>query len=211
MQNYSAIILAAGKSERMFYPKLALYARSGRTFAEELVCKYQKFGCREIILVSNDYGFEILDKLKAQFPTQVRRIVNKFSDSEKFYSLKIGACALNEIHPTFVHNIDNPFVPTEVLEQLLSNCQRAQRIIPVFENTGGHPILVSEEILTDLRHTHEHNCHLRHYFERFTSARIAVNTSQVLLNLNTKREYLEYLAYSNLSSNFLKEYPFSEK
>jgi CTP:molybdopterin cytidylyltransferase MocA len=49
-KEFSTIILAAGKSERLGFPKLSLKYDDDTTFVEHIVNEYQSFGCSDIIL-----------------------------------------------------------------------------------------------------------------------------------------------------------------
>ncbi len=191
--NYSTIILSAGKSSRMGQPKYALQCPNGKSFLEQIIENFLKFGCREIVVVLNAEGFTDLSKKSDLFPKNVKFVRNDFPEYQRFYSLKLGAMALENPYPIFVHNVDNPFVCSEVLNELLQNLPNADYILPEFDGKGGHPILLSEKVVQTLRACSENSTHLRDFLTKFSAKRIPVQTSTILANLNTEEDYRTYL------------------
>ncbi|MCK5170754.1 MAG: NTP transferase domain-containing protein [Bacteroidales bacterium] len=120
-KEFSAIILAAGKSSRIGFPKLALRYNENKIFIEQIVNKFESFGCKEIIIVVNETGNNYLTENKIQFSDAVKIAINKHPEWHRFYSLKTGAKSLSEDSTVFIHNVDNPFVNCEVLNELLEN------------------------------------------------------------------------------------------
>jgi molybdenum cofactor cytidylyltransferase len=191
-KEYSAIILAAGKSERMGFPKLALKYDEKSNFIEHILNEYLSFDCKEIVLVVNKIGFEYLRKNEIQFPKTVKIVINDHPDWHRFYSLKIGAKNLSENRPIFIHNVDNPFVNHDVLKALLNSKNKADYISPEFEGKGGHPILLSEKIVQEIRLVKEDQKHLKEFLNQFPKMKVQVEDENVLVNINTIEDYSRY-------------------
>ena len=142
-KNISAIILSAGKSERMGVPKFSLKFDTKTTFLEKLIDEYSSFGCNEIIVVLNKTSAVLYHQLKLNIPSNVNVVINHHPEWERFYSLKLAALALSEAKPVFVSNIDNPFLTQETLNTLFKEVENSDYISPSFNGKGGHPFLLS--------------------------------------------------------------------
>jgi molybdenum cofactor cytidylyltransferase len=188
-KEFSVIILAAGKSERMGFPKLSLKYNEKENFIEHIISEYLSFGCKDIAVVVNEIGFEYLNKNEIQFPDIVKVVINEHPDWHRFYSLKIGAKSLSETHSVFIHNVDNPFVNNDVLKVLYNNKNKADYINPEYEGKGGHPILLSKKIIEELRSIEEDQIHLKDFLNQYSRLRIKVDDNKVLANINTIEEY----------------------
>jgi CTP:molybdopterin cytidylyltransferase MocA len=193
-KEYSAIILAAGKSERMGFLKLSLKYNKNATFIEHIQAEYQKFGCNEIILVVNEIGNQYLIENKIQLTEKVKVVINKHPDWHRFYSLKIGAKSLSEIRPTFIHNVDNPFVNQYVLKKLCDRITEADYVSPEFDGRGGHPFLLSEKVIKEIAQTKEDQKHLKEFLNQFPKMKVPVDDENVLVNINTIDEYEKYFS-----------------
>ena len=191
-KEFSAIILAAGKSSRIGFPKLSLRYDENKIFIEHIVNKYENFGCKEIIIVVNETGNNYLTENKIQFSDNVKIVINEHPDWHRFYSLKLGAKCLLEVIPVFVHNVDNPFVNYEVLNELSGNTNKADYLSPEFDGKGGHPILLSRRIIKDVRATTEDQIHFKEFLNQYPKRRVKVDDEKVLVNINTLEEYRKY-------------------
>jgi molybdenum cofactor cytidylyltransferase len=186
-KKYSAIILSAGKSSRMGVHKFSLKYNATTTFLENLINQLNSFGCEEIIAVLNPDGKALLEQLKLSLSSNVKLVINEHPEWERFYSLKLAANGLSKFNPTFVSNIDNPFVDLKVLESLAeSNTEYAY---PVFNGRGGHPFLISEKVIADLTSEPKDEIHLKEFLGRYSKSAIDVDDEKVLLNVNTVEEY----------------------
>ncbi len=188
-KEFSAIILAAGKSERMGFPKLSLRYDEKENFIEHIISEYLSFGCKDIAVVVNEIGFEYLNKYEIQFPDIVKVVINEHPEWHRFYSLKIGAKSLSETHSVFIHNVDNPFVNNDVLKALFNNINTADYISPEFEGKGGHPFLLSEKVIKEIAQVEEDRKHLKEFLNQFLKIKVPVEDEKVLVNINTTEEY----------------------
>jgi len=111
LQNSAVVILAAGFSGRMGIPKLSLPFDEKQTFTEKIISTYLTAGCKNIVLVVNRQGNEVL-RQQTDFLTEsnVSVVLNTFPQRERFYSLQLGLKLLDGFRAVFVQNIDNPFV-----------------------------------------------------------------------------------------------------
>ncbi len=191
-KDFSAIILAAGNSARMGFPKLALKYSESQTFIEHIADEYDKFGCAEIILVVNFNNYKILKDKKLQFPEKVKIVVNMHPEWHRFYSLKTGASALSKKREVFVHHVDNPFVSQDVLDLLIKYSETADYISPEFKGRGGHPILLSEKIVNDILKSKKDQMHLKEFVNQFHRIKVEVPDENILININDIQTYRKY-------------------
>ncbi|MBU3926906.1 MAG: NTP transferase domain-containing protein [Bacteroidetes bacterium] len=183
------IILAAGKSERMGRPKFLLEHVSGETFLHRLITVYQRAGIHEMVVVVNNIDFENQPDYFSTLPEQVKIIQNPTPEQGRLLSVQLGAGALSGNTPCFIHNIDNPFVETTLLEQLHHSLGEAGYVKPVFAGKGGHPILVSDKIVAVLRDETNEFQDFKQLLDSFYGKRLEVECEEVLLNVNTREEY----------------------
>lgn len=195
-KDFSAIILAAGKSERIGFPKLSLKYDSETTFIEQIVKKFNELACREIVLVINESGIQYLEKYNISFEKNVSVVLNEHPEWHRFYSLKRGVQGLSMPQSVFVHNVDNPFVSIETLNELLANQLKADYLFPEHENIGGHPILLSQHIVNEILQIEANQIHFREFLEQFSRSAVSVMDENILVNINTLEEYGKYFDLS---------------
>ncbi len=191
-KNISAIILSAGKSERMGVPKFSLRFNTETTFLEKLIDEYHSFGCNEIIVVLNETSAVLYHQLKLSVPSNVRVVINHHPEWERFYSLKLAALALNEVKPVFVSNIDNPFLNQETLDILFKEVDNFDYISPSFNGKGGHPFLVSAKVINELKTEKQDQIHLKEFLGKYSKKLEEVNDEKILLNINTMEDYSRF-------------------
>jgi len=189
-KKYSAIILSAGKSTRMGVPKFSLRFTATSTFLENIINQYTAFGCEEIIVVLNPDGAAFFKQLKLAVSSKVKVVINQHPEWERFYSLKLAAKGLTNSTPSFVSNIDNPFINPNVLEMLAQSDSKADYINPTFNGRGGHPFLISEKIIVDLISEPKDEIHLKEFLGRYSKYSVVVDDDKVLANVNTNEEYI---------------------
>lgn len=199
MQNSkcSAIILSAGFSSRMKQAKFSLMFDEQRTFLEKIVEEYQNFNCEEIIVVMNSDGIKLKEDLNLTFSKNVIFVLNKSPKRERFLSLQIGLKALKRQNYIFMQNIDNPFVNQYVLKSLYKNRTFANYIIPSFNNKGGHPILLSENIVNSAINEIKNDLNLKEYLQNFSKKYVNIDYEKILININTPDVYKDFF-YGNI-------------
>jgi CTP:molybdopterin cytidylyltransferase MocA len=191
-KDFSVIVLAAGKSERVGFPKLLLKYDEYNTFLEHITKEYNEIGAKEIIVVVNAVSKESIKKHKINFPEIVKLAINEHPDWHRFYSLKLGANQVKKNHFVFVHNVDNPFVNQKVLDALLNNSDKADYISPEYNRKGGHPFLISYKIINDLKASDSDEMHLKEFLNQYSGLKVPVNDKNILVNINTLGEYRTY-------------------
>lgn len=191
-KNISAIILSAGKSERMGVPKFSLKFDGKTTFLEKLIDEYHSFGCKEIIVAINPKSAELVEQTQLIIPNNVRIVLNHHPEWERFYSLKLAALALSETNSAFVSNIDNPFLTQETLNTLFKEVENSDYISPSFNGKGGHPFLLSTKVINELKTEKLDQIHIKEFLGKYSKKSVEVNDEKILLNINTMEDYSRF-------------------
>ena len=190
-QNYSVVILAAGLSERMGEPKMFLNWDK-LTFIENIIIGYEKFGCKEIIVVLNERDrahFEMLNiKNKG-----VKTMLNNHIEWGRFYSLKLGLSALSFKEHCFINNIDSPFVNIKVLSDMSYLIKDENYVVPVFNNEKGHPVLIGKKIINYILEENDCNINIKYFLKKFNCRLCVVDVDNILTNINTMDDYFKVI------------------
>lgn len=184
---FSVIIPAAGNSGRMGSDKALLPYGKGLSFAENLIKSYSEFGAQPVVMVVNNTldlsGFDT-----SLFVT----VLNEHTDWGRSYSILLGIKRIPKDCACFLHNIDNPFVGTELLRLLLSTNMPDSYSVPVYQGRGGHPVLLGNRIIEYLQNLDEVP-DFREVLKEFSRIGMTYGDERILWNINTPAEYDKFL------------------
>lgn len=186
----SAVILSAGRSERMGTPKFSLRFDSDNTFLQKIAWCYHDYGCQEIVIVVNGNDYRLLEGSHISLPPDTRIIVNMYPGREKFFSLKLALKTLEAADQVFVSVIDNPFVKKELFNALLMS--DGDYRYPVYKGRGGHPFIISAAVVNDIIKWKNDREHLREFLGRYKSTAVKTDDVYILVNINTLDDYHNY-------------------
>jgi molybdenum cofactor cytidylyltransferase len=190
----SAIILAGGNSSRMNYPKPWLKLNHNHTFLSAIISAFKQFGIDDIVVVLNDkFTTNQWTKELLEVREHSTVIPNLHPEKGRLYSLHLG---LNKTinNTVFIHNVDNPFVEKEVLQQLSCNIETKGITIPSYQDKGGHPVIINQKVKNEIINNYQHYETLKDIFIGFSKKYIEVNNNSILKNINTPQE-LEEMKY----------------
>lgn len=189
-KNCSVIILSAGKSERMTSDKAFLLFDQKRniTFVEQIIKVYKRFGCEEIICVFNPENVQIANKFKLD----AKIVVNENYESGRFSSIQKACENINPQNYYFIHNIDNPFVNINILKRIFKARKSTSFVSPRYKDTGGHPILLSPEIIAEIQTQISLNLNFRDFLQHFLRINVLIDESKILININNKDQYNQF-------------------
>jgi molybdenum cofactor cytidylyltransferase len=146
---FEAILLAAGESRRMGYPKPLLKLGS-RTFIEILAAAMLQSVARLIVVVGAH-----ADAVRAAIPADPRILVVENPDflkgqlsSIKAALPRVGAAAAGAL----IHLADHPMVRAETFAAVVDSYRRAGMPIAIARYRGrrGHPVLFARELFVEL-------------------------------------------------------------
>lgn len=183
MNQRAALIPAAGFSSRMGSDKALLKMADGSTFAASLAEGYLRMGCNPVVLVIRP-GIEIPD-LNAEKVTIVRNPAPELGRSR---SIRMGLEKLPGHRACYIHNIDNPYLSADLLQLLSSHGDENSWCVPVYDQKGGHPVLLGRKIVETLKSIPEIG-DLRSILKNFNKIAVPFSNSNILLNINTIDDY----------------------
>jgi molybdenum cofactor cytidylyltransferase len=142
----SAIVLAAGKSERMGSPKALLPLR-GRTFLAHILDAIANSTIEDPVVVIGHHRAEIEPVVKQS----ARVIFNPDYELGMITSFQAGIRALRrDITGALLFLVDHPLVETATIKALIANFAPHRIVLPVFAGRRGHPVLFASEILQEI-------------------------------------------------------------
>ncbi len=190
---FSFILLAAGKSERMESPKGLLKIKN-QSWIENQIQAIESLGFDNIIVVlgyDSEKYFEVLKNKKIKF------VINSMPERGKFSSLKNGLDVLPKYYKgVFILPIDTPISKSSLCDEMIINLNDVDVVVPSYRHKGGHPVLISKNFANQLRIKDDHS-RLDHLIGELDTNKIKyLNTDDdiILLNLNTKFEWEKYLS-----------------
>ena len=133
----SAVVLAAGKSERMGRLK-QLLPFGKRTVVETVTKTLQLVGCTEILVVLGHRASEIAHVL----PNTVRTVVNEDYESGMFSSVLAGLNALDSQADGMLLLLgDQPQIRAGMVKAVIDRFAQSDEgiVIPVVDGKRGHP------------------------------------------------------------------------
>lgn len=185
----SCIILSAGLSERMTTHKALLQFSKEESFLTHIIKVYREAGIKNLTVVINP---EIEIDFSAGDFNGVAFVKNNFPERGRLYSLQLGLEKNADVDCCFVQNIDNPFVTEEIIVQLYESRLKADYVTPIIHNKGGHPFLISSNIIRQIISLKNFDIRLNDFLEKFSRHKVSVTDENILVNINTQDEYKKY-------------------
>lgn len=188
MHDVAAIILAAGRSQRMgaFKPLLPF---GNKTVIETCIANLKEAGVDPIVVVVGHCAAEVRQHLSSQ---KVSFALNPDPESEMSASVACGIQAIpTSAKATLIALVDHPAVPVEVITALIGKWRVGNRlIIPQFDGRGGHPVLIDLALREELLHV-DPTRGLRALFAAHEAevCRLAVSSPFVARDMDTWEDY----------------------
>jgi molybdenum cofactor cytidylyltransferase len=186
----SCIILSAGNSERMGTHKSLLKFDSERNFIQKIIETYQKAGVEQVIVVVNTELSTLSKKGTDHLADYIQFITNHFPGLGRFYSLQTGVQHLKSGNYCFFQNIDNPFTTEKLLEELIIHKEKADVIIPSFQNRTGHPVLLSPNVAKDILLQNDPEIRIDQFLKCYSTLKVETSDPSILTNINSPEDYL---------------------
>ena len=188
----SGLILAAGFSGRMGTNKALLSFNETSSFIENIARSMLIVGCPHVYIVINSLISEYIKKNNIRVSDKIILLVNDKPELGRFRSIKIGLKeAVN--CDIFIHNCDNPFCKPALLNELYNLLDDHSYVVPVFNNRGGHPVLISNFVRQHLVSITEDNANLKNVLLSFNKIIYNTSDNSILVNINTPKDYLLFM------------------
>jgi len=162
------------------------------TFIEKIIFEYQSFGIHSILITTNSILLAELIKLPVFQQPNIQLIENKFIEKGRLFSISLALKHVPNHHSLFIQNIDNPFVDNELLEKLSKSLIGNSYVNPSYEGKGGHPVLLSHEIVDQLRKVYDFTRSLRDFLQPFHKTNVESDNVNILRNINSPEDYINF-------------------
>lgn len=152
-KSISALILAGGKSERFGAPKV-LQSFKNIPFLMRIVDALRQAEIQSIFLVLGHQADKIIKKLPKIEDLKI--VFNEDYECGQFSSLQAGIRNLPaDSLGCLVCLIDQPQIQSGVVQNILaeSNLNLDKIIIPTFNNRGGHPVYIPNNLFQEIKNT----------------------------------------------------------
>jgi molybdenum cofactor cytidylyltransferase len=186
----SAIILAAGRSERMgaFKPLLPF---GPRTVVESCIDNLRDGGAQSVVVViGQDSRAELLRARLDEAAVIIA--VNPDPRSEMGASIASGLCALpDSARAVLINPVDHAAVSGEVVRVLIDEWKNGARLVkPTWNEHGGHPVLVDLSYREELLNLDPEGG-LKAFFELHLDQvrRLAVDSNYIARDMDTWDDY----------------------
>ncbi len=191
MSKIAALLLAAGRSERMgaFKPLLPF---GDKTVIETCVSYLLDGGVGDVIVVAGPHEAEIREQLDS-YPVSFAR--NAEPNSEMGVTIIRGVEEIPaDAEAVFVSLCDQPAIPAEVIKHLIEERDRsgATLLVPVHDGRRGHPVLIDLKFRKELLNL-DRQRGLRAFFEANKQDILAVPISSpyIARDMDTWDDYRE--------------------
>jgi CTP:molybdopterin cytidylyltransferase MocA len=185
------VILAAGRSERMKELKAFLPDKEKVTFIEKILSTYSDWGCSEIVVVTNKEACDRMNNAGI-IPSNVKMVINEHLEFERFYSVKLGLGAIHTSSFCFIQNVDNPFIDSQILDLLYEHRSNEKYVSPVFENKGGHPVLLNRQNINQICNWNENSTNFKEVLDTMECVKVGMADDRVLININNLEDYKRF-------------------
>jgi CTP:molybdopterin cytidylyltransferase MocA len=149
------VILAAGDSTRMGFPKALLLTRDGRPFVAAIAETFARAGLTGIFVVTGRDHARIADALSPETLPVTPQVVRNLDPSRgQLSSLLIGIDQLPADAPAVVVTlVDVPLMTAETVRLVVSEWRRtgAPIVRPAIGERHGHPVVFDRRLFQELR------------------------------------------------------------
>lgn len=189
MGGFWAVVLAAGESKRMGFPKMLLNF-NGRTMLEKVIDNIINSDVNNIIVVTGGYK-ESISELIASLPVK-----NCYNINYKQGMLSSVQCGFRSLPPDYdaalVFQGDQPFINPMVINMLIDAHLLSGKgiVIPVFEKKRGHPLLITRKYKDEVEKLNASDG-LRSLALQFSEDVLELETTQqgILKDFDTYEDY----------------------
>lgn len=141
-----AIILAAGKSERMGGEPKALLRYDGLTFLDHILGSMEGLPIEYRVVVAGRHFSRIASHTKS-----VPVVLNPDYETGMTTSFQVGIRSLPEgIDGALIFLVDHPAVSGATIRALLSHRDQGDVVVPVREGRRGHPVYFTRRFLDEV-------------------------------------------------------------
>jgi len=185
-----AVILGAGRSQRMGVPKLTL-PWGNTTVIENIVSVLKMGGVSPIVLVTGGARTEVENLLKDAGICLAHN--PEYAHTQMLETLQIGLRGMPaEVSACLIVLGDQPQIEHETVEKLLAEYRsgKGDIVVPSYNMKRGHPWLVGKNLWEAIE-TMESTETLRDFLFKYSNNihYVEVNSNSILMDLDTPEDY----------------------
>jgi molybdenum cofactor cytidylyltransferase len=184
-----AIILSAGKSERMGSPKALLQFR-GQSFLATILASVASARMAPAIVVAGHH----YDAISLAFPNN-QIVFNPSYEYGMSTSVQAGIRALpTGLDGTAVFLVDHPMIDRQTIDALVDRLAPGRIVVPVHNGRRGHPVIFAAEIFDEILNLSSEqglNSVVRRLPERVVE--VFVENAGVLRDIDTPEQFARLL------------------
>jgi molybdenum cofactor cytidylyltransferase len=139
MKDIAPVILAAGDSTRMGYPKAVLPLADG-TFVSRIIETVAAVGLPEPVVVLGRHA----DLIAPRLPAGTRTLINPAPERGQISSMQLAIAAQDERYTGCLFwPVDQPAIPPSIIQALVGHFRRTGALIamPMCGGKRGHPVI----------------------------------------------------------------------
>jgi molybdenum cofactor cytidylyltransferase len=139
-----SIILAAGESKRMGFPKMLLTFR-GKTILENVINTVTSISVNNTLVVLG------AEKEKLMHLLRNSKVKHCYNDNYREGMLSSVKCGFRNLPPDFdavlIFQGDQPFISSETINVVIEAYRSSEKgiVIPVYDKKRGHPLLLDKK------------------------------------------------------------------
>ena len=186
----AAVVLSAGKSERMGGRPKALLQFRGRTFLDHVLASIGEAGIPNTVVVVGHHRAEIEEAFRLP-----QLVFNPNYEQGMSTSVQAGIRALppgTEAAGVFL--VDQPLIEPDTVRAVASRCRPGHIVLPIYEGRRGHPVFFGADLfgeILDLKPDQGLNIVVRRDPHRIIE--VPVTNSGILQDIDTPEELAKLL------------------
>jgi molybdenum cofactor cytidylyltransferase len=189
----AAVVLAAGKSERMGRNKLLLKLRD-KTLLDLILDALVASKVDEIIVVLGNKSWEIADVIKPRL-NRIRMVVNERYEEGMTSSFKTGLKRIEHADAAILvlgdQLILDPKFLDVMIEQMERNKGKALIVSPIYKGKKGHPFLLSKELFNEILSLNESEV-IRDVIHRHIDKLLTIEGARwTIMDIDTPKDFTE--------------------
>lgn len=195
-----AVVLAAGKSERMGRKKLLLNL-NGKTLIVSILDALNNASIDEQVVVVGHKSEEILEAVESKLET-IKIAVNTDYEQGMISSFQKGLELLTSVDSTFLVLGDEPIVDSDFLylmiQEMENNQNKALIISPIYKGKKGHPLLFHRKLFEEIQKLRAPQT-LRDVIHIYADRMIVVDAPEwTIMDIDTSEDYARISALIKL-------------
>lgn len=194
----AAIILAAGKSERMGQNKLLLYL-NGNTILDNVLNAIAAVGINESVVVVGHDAEEVI-KVVASRRDAPQIVINQDYEQGMASSFQEGLRLLRYVDATFLVLGDQPIVDKSLLDVMMRKLEDNPETLivsPIHAEKKGHPVLFRSELFGEILDLGKNET-IRDVIHRHADSLLTVEAPEwTITDMDTPEDYARIRALMN--------------